>query len=92
MAEEGLSVLGWRECRSTTALGAAARRPMPHFRQLFLAGAAGEIGLELERRAFCVRKRIEHEAGRLLPVAVAPHDRLQGHAHRAASSSGSSRT
>ena len=32
----------------------------PRFRQLFVAGAAGETGLDLERRTFCLRKRAEH--------------------------------
>ncbi len=30
--------------------------------QLFVAGLAGETGLALDRRAFCLRKRAEHEA------------------------------
>ncbi len=35
---------------------------MPAFRQLFVAGAEGQTGLELERLAFCLRKVAEHRA------------------------------
>ena len=36
---------------------------MPVFRQLFVAAASGRVvGLGLERLAFCLRKRAEHEA------------------------------
>ena len=31
--------------------------------QLFVAGADGQRGMELERMAFCLRKRAEHEIG-----------------------------
>jgi glutamate synthase (NADPH/NADH) large chain len=61
-AEEGLTVLGWRDVPVTPGLlGATARAVMPRFRQLFLAGAAGEQGIELDRLAFVLRKRVEHE-------------------------------
>ncbi|MHA6803365.1 glutamate synthase large subunit [Salinifilum ghardaiensis] len=66
-AEEGMRVLGWRELpvRADRA-GQLARGAMPRFRQLFLGAdeQAGELprtALELDRRAFCVRKRAEHE-------------------------------
>src|SRR6202040_770152 len=58
---EGLEVLGWREVPTDeSSLGALARDAMPTFRQLFVAGAAG---MDLERRAYVVRKRAEHELG-----------------------------
>jgi glutamate synthase domain-containing protein 1 len=58
---EGLTVLGWREVPTDdSSLGALARDAMPTFRQVFLAGASG---MELERRAYVVRKRAEHELG-----------------------------
>src|SRR6478736_1888178 len=58
---EGLEVLGWREVPTDeSSLGALARDAMPTFRQLFLAGATG---MDLERRAYVVRKRAEHELG-----------------------------
>ena len=53
------------------------------FRQLFVAAGAGRVGrgIALDRLAFCLRKRAEREAERLLPLAVRPHPGLQGHAH-----------
>ncbi|UXA17907.1 glutamate synthase large subunit [Mycobacterium sp. SMC-4] len=58
---EGLQVLGWRDVPTDdTSLGALARDAMPTFRQVFLSGASG---MELERRAYVVRKRAEHELG-----------------------------
>ena len=58
---EGLQVLGWRDVPTDdSSLGALARDAMPTFRQVFLAGASG---MDLERRAFVVRKRAEHELG-----------------------------
>src|SRR6201988_1809382 len=58
---EGLEVLGWREVPTDeSSLGALARDAMPTFRQLFLAGASG---MDLERRAYVVRKRDEEERG-----------------------------
>ncbi|MDQ6641691.1 MAG: glutamate synthase large subunit [Actinomycetota bacterium] len=62
-AEEGLSVLGWRDVPTDPAtLGATALSVMPTFTQLFLAGATGRVmGMALERMAFCLRKRAERE-------------------------------
>ncbi len=58
---EGLEVLGWRDVPTDeSSLGALARDAMPTFRQLFIAGASG---MDLERRAYVVRKRAEHELG-----------------------------
>ena len=58
---EGLAVLGWREVPiDDSSLGALARDAMPTFRQLFVGGASG---MELERKAFVIRKRAEHELG-----------------------------
>ncbi|MDQ1616371.1 MAG: glutamate synthase large chain, partial [Actinomycetota bacterium] len=68
-AEEGLTVLGWREVPTTPALlGATARRVLPRLRQVFVASATGRVtGMALERLVFCLRKRVEHEAGVYLP-------------------------
>ncbi|UKD50989.1 glutamate synthase large subunit [Amycolatopsis sp. FU40] len=62
-AEEDMRVVGWRELPVDTAhCGPTAAQTMPHFTQLFLAGHKNNIdGLALERAAFCVRKRVEHE-------------------------------
>ena len=58
---EGLQVLGWRDVPTDeSSLGALARDAMPTFRQVFIAGASG---MDLERRAYVVRKRAEHELG-----------------------------
>src|SRR5579863_2651463 len=63
-AAEGLTVLGWRDVPyDAGACGAGARAVLPERVQLFVAGANGESGLELERMAFCLRKRAEHEGG-----------------------------
>jgi glutamate synthase (NADPH/NADH) large chain len=62
--DEGLTVLGWRAVPvNEAACGAVAIEVLPQLVQLFVAGAAGETGLVLERMAFCLRKRAEHEAG-----------------------------
>ena len=59
--DEGLTVLGWREIPTDPGmLGAGARRTMPRFRQLFIAGD-GEAGIDLDRRAYVCRRRIRHE-------------------------------
>jgi glutamate synthase (NADPH/NADH) large chain len=63
-ATEGLTILGWREVPfDITACGDGARAVLPDMLQLFVAGANGERGMELERMAFCLRKRAEHEVG-----------------------------
>jgi len=59
--EEGLVVIGWRELPiDSTSLGKTALSVMPKFEQLFIAGAAGESDLTLERMVYALRKRIEH--------------------------------
>ncbi|HWF23700.1 MAG TPA: glutamate synthase subunit alpha, partial [Acidimicrobiales bacterium] len=66
--EEGLAVLGWRDVPfDDSMLGSVARAVMPHLRQVFVAPAPGtaQIGddpvLAIDRRAFVLRKRAEHE-------------------------------
>ena len=50
---------------------------MPAFRQLFVAGPGGGYGgLDLERRVFVVRKRIEHERRRATASAASTSRRL----------------
>jgi len=59
--DEGLKVLGWRDVPVDPArLGQAALETMPTFRQIFIAGDGLE-GMDLERRAYVIRKRSEHE-------------------------------
>jgi glutamate synthase (NADPH/NADH) large chain len=59
VAEEGLTLLGWRELPvDSSDLGSMALSAMPEFHQIFVGGFEG---LDLERRAFILRKRIERE-------------------------------
>ncbi|MEV0336867.1 glutamate synthase large subunit [Nocardia sp. NPDC050717] len=72
VTEEGLAVLGWREVPiDESSLGALARDAMPTFRQIFIGSPANSAeqlsGMELERRAYVIRKRIEHELGKSGP-------------------------
>lgn len=65
-AEENLTVLGWREVPVTPdLLGNGARATMPAFSQLFVSN--GSTGIELDRKAFVLRKRAEREAGVYFP-------------------------
>jgi glutamate synthase (NADPH/NADH) large chain len=70
--EEGLAVLGWRPVPvDASVLGPAAAATLPQLRQVFLAAAPGTgepvTGIALDRRAFCLRKRVEHEADVYFP-------------------------
>ncbi|MFH8465676.1 glutamate synthase large subunit [Streptomyces sp. NPDC017991] len=66
-AEENLTVLGWREVPVAPGLlGATARSTMPHFRQVFV-GDLSSRGIDLDRKAFALRKRAEREAGVYFP-------------------------
>ena len=61
--EEGLRLLGWREVPvEPSCLGASALRVMPKFAQIFVDDPLGSFGIELDRKLFIVRKRIEHES------------------------------
>ncbi|MDQ3481261.1 MAG: glutamate synthase subunit alpha, partial [Actinomycetota bacterium] len=68
-AEEGLRVLGWREVPTNPdPLGETAKACMPTFLQLFVtASDGGAVGMALERMAFCLRKRAEHETDVYFP-------------------------
>ena len=68
-AEEGLEVVTWRELPvDASSVGATARSVMPRFKQLFVQGAGHRVmGMALERMAFCLRKRAEHEADVYFP-------------------------
>ncbi|MEU3308679.1 glutamate synthase large subunit [Nocardiopsis sp. NPDC006832] len=73
VAEEGLTLLGWREVPFEPRYsGPAAREVMPYFGQLFITGREGGpteglTGIDLERHAYCVRKRAEHETDVYFP-------------------------
>jgi glutamate synthase (NADPH/NADH) large chain len=68
--EEGLEVLGWRDvpiAPDAANVGPTALSVMPHFAMPFVAAspdASGDRpgGVELDRMAFCLRKRAEHES------------------------------
>ncbi|MGL5858448.1 MAG: glutamate synthase large subunit [Angustibacter sp.] len=62
-AQEGLTVLGWRDVPVHADLvGQVARDCMPAFRQLFVAAAGPRVvGLGLERLVYVLRKRAERE-------------------------------
>lgn len=63
-AEEHLQVLGWRDVPvASDIIGQVARDCMPHFAMLFVSAAVGKLTwLNLDRLAFCLRKRAENEA------------------------------
>ena len=68
IAEEQLELLAWRKVPvDDSSLGAMARDAEPIFYQLFLAGTDADghrlSGIDLDRRAWFVRKRAERELG-----------------------------
>ncbi|AZN29736.1 glutamate synthase large subunit [Flaviflexus salsibiostraticola] len=59
--EEGLTVIGWRDVPiDPSHLGTQAREAMPHISQLFVSHPDGLFGVDLDRRAFRLRKRMEN--------------------------------
>jgi glutamate synthase (NADPH) large chain len=61
-ALEGLKVLGWRDVpHDRASCGTGSLAVLPHLAQVFVVCADGEQGAVLDRRAFCLRKRAEHE-------------------------------
>jgi glutamate synthase (NADPH) large chain len=64
-AEEQLTVLGWRVVPTDdSSLSDVTRANMPYFEQIFVTAAGSpQIGLALERRAYCLRRRTQHETG-----------------------------
>ena len=65
MREEGLEVLAWRVVPTNPdGLGLQALASMPSFKTLVIADAEGKLaGIELDRKTFRIRKRVEHEVG-----------------------------
>ncbi|MBU6353259.1 MAG: glutamate synthase subunit alpha, partial [Actinomycetales bacterium] len=67
-SEEGLTILGWRKLPiNSSSLGATALSVMPEFEQLFVSAKDGSTDLALDRKAFCFRKRAEHELSIYFP-------------------------
>jgi glutamate synthase (NADPH/NADH) large chain len=64
-SEENLTVLGWRRVPTNdSTLSDLTRSNMPYFEQLFLtAKGAPLMGVALDRLAYCVRRRAQHETG-----------------------------
>lgn len=68
--EENLVVLGWRDVpvdAEKANVGPTALSVAPHFAQLFVKGTREEAGIALDRLAFCLRKRVEHEGSVYFP-------------------------
>ena len=62
VAEQNLRTLGWRSVPvEPSCLGASALRVMPMFTQFFVDDPNGAKLIDLDRRLFILRKRIEHE-------------------------------
>jgi glutamate synthase (NADPH/NADH) large chain len=65
VADEGLTLLGWRDVPiDDSMIGKGAKDVEPVFKQLFVGGASG---MDLERRAFILRKRAENETDTYFP-------------------------
>jgi glutamate synthase (NADPH) large chain len=64
-SEENLTVLGWRRVpTSDSTLSDLTRSNMPYFEQLFItAKGAPLMGIALDRLAYCLRRRAQHETG-----------------------------
>jgi len=66
--EEKLTVLGWRDVPTRPEhLGDLAREAMPVIRQVFVGSSDNATDMELERRAFRLRKRSERQLGAYHP-------------------------
>ncbi len=66
--EENLAVIGWRDVPiNPSVLGDLAREAMPRIRQVFVSAPDGATGMDLERRAFRLRKRSERKLGAYHP-------------------------
>ena len=60
LVDEGITVLGWRDVPTNpSGIGSMALAVMPVFRQVFVA-VPGLSGIDLDRRLYPARKRIEH--------------------------------
>jgi glutamate synthase (NADPH) large chain len=64
-SEENLSIIGWRRVPTNdSTLSDLTRSNMPYFEQLFLtAKGTPLVGIALDRLAYCLRRRAEHETG-----------------------------
>ena len=98
--DEGLIVLGWRDLPvDDSSLGSVSNAARPAMHQIFVAGKPGvridgpDRALALDRLAFVLRKRAEHQVdGVLLRVALGADHHLQGDADLPPAAPSSSRT
>jgi glutamate synthase (ferredoxin) len=73
VAEEGQTLLGWRDVPTDNRLvGDSARATQPVFKQIFIGAAAGVSGLQFERKLYVIRKRVERAVDGL---AISPLSR-----------------
>ena len=62
VVDEGLRLLGWRDVPVVPdGVGPSALAVMPVFRQLFVDDSAGTTAIELDRKVYCARKRVERD-------------------------------
>ncbi len=81
-AEEGLTVLGWRDVPVTPSLlGATSLATMPTFRQLFVGIDHGRDRAAAGAACLLPAQARRARDGRLLRELVRPHAGLQGDAH-----------
>jgi glutamate synthase (NADPH/NADH) large chain len=67
--DEGLNVLGWRRIDvDDSMIGPTAALGMPSFWMCYVTDPRGTTGIDLDRRLFFLRKRIEHELPEDMPV------------------------
>jgi glutamate synthase (NADPH/NADH) large chain len=60
--EERLHVIGWRQVPTNDSMiGPTARAGMPAFWQCFVTDPLESAGIDLDRKLFVLRKRVEHE-------------------------------
>jgi glutamate synthase (NADPH/NADH) large chain len=66
VAEEGASVLGWRDVPTDNSLvGDSARATQPIFQQIFIGAPKGLSDIRLERKLYVIRKRAEYAIDKL---------------------------
>ncbi|MGH8995832.1 MAG: glutamate synthase large subunit, partial [Acidimicrobiales bacterium] len=71
--DESLRVLGWREVPvENETIGETAKRAQPRIEQIFVGWRdhQHQSALELDRQAFMLRKRIEHDVDGVYPVSL----------------------
>ncbi|WP_114560061.1 glutamate synthase large subunit [Desertihabitans aurantiacus] len=66
--DEGLEVLGWRVVPvEPGTLSPISTANMPHFEHLVVRSRGGHTGIELDRMAFCLRRRAQNQVGVYFP-------------------------